>query len=40
MLDMQAPLIPGNVENANSYNFSVRFKVLNTMPSDWWCDEQ
>jgi hypothetical protein len=40
MLDMQTPLIPGNVENVNSYNFPVRFKVLNTISSDWWCDEQ
>jgi hypothetical protein len=40
MLDMKAPLIPGNVGNANSYDFPVRFKVLESMPSDWWCDEQ
>jgi hypothetical protein len=40
MLDMQAPLIPGNVGNANSYNFPVRFKVLDTIPSDWYCDRQ
>lgn len=40
MLDMDAPLIPGNVGNANSYNFPVRFKVLKGMPSDWWCDEE
>ena len=39
MLDMQAPLIPGNVGNANSYNFPVRFKVLEGVPSDWWADE-
>lgn len=38
MLDMTAPLIPGNVGNANSYDFPVRFKVLKDMPSDWWCD--
>ncbi len=40
MLDMKAPLIPGNVGNANSYDFPVRFKVLQTVPSDWWCDAQ
>ena len=40
MLDMKAPLIPGNVGNANSYDFPVRFKVLETVPSDWWCDAQ
>jgi len=40
MLDMKAPLIPGNVGNANSYDFPVRFKVLETVPSDWWCDVQ
>jgi hypothetical protein len=40
MLDMKAPLIPGNVGNAYSYNFPVRYKVLKTMPSDWWDDEQ
>ena len=40
MLDMKAPLIPGNVGNATSYDFPVRFKVLQTVPSDWWCDAQ
>ena len=39
MLDMGAPLIPGNVGNAMSYNFPVRYKVLKGVPSDWWCDE-
>lgn len=38
MLDMPAPLIPGNVGNAYSYNFPVRFKVLKGVPSDWWGD--
>ena len=40
MLDMQAPLIPGNVGNATSYGFPVRYKILDTLPSDWWCDEE
>ena len=40
MLDMQAPLIPGNVGNATSYGFPVRYKMLDTLPSDWWCDEE
>jgi len=40
MLDMQAPLIPGNVGNANSYSFPVRYKILDSIPSDWWCDKQ
>ncbi len=39
MLDMEAPLIPGNVGNAMSYDFPVRFKVMKGLPSDWWCDE-
>lgn len=39
MLDMKAPLIPGNVGNARSYDFPVRFKVLENMPADWWGDE-
>jgi hypothetical protein len=39
MLDMKAPLIPGNVGNAASYEFPVRYKVLSGVPSDWWCDE-
>ncbi|MGX8702576.1 aspartate/glutamate racemase family protein [Caproiciproducens sp.] len=39
MLDMGAPLVPGNVGNAYSYNFPVRFKVLKGVPSDWWCDD-
>lgn len=39
MLDMTAPLIPGNVGNAASYDFPVRFKVID-IPSDWWCDRQ
>jgi len=40
MLDMKAPLIPGNVGNASTYGFPVRYKVLDTIPSDWWCDEE
>jgi len=40
MLDMKAPLIPGNVGNANSYDFPVRYKILKSVPSDWWCDEE
>lgn len=39
MLKMKAPLIPGNVGNANSYKFPVRFKVID-LPADWWCDKQ
>lgn len=39
MLDMDAPLIPGNVGNAASYEFPVKYKVLKGLPSDWWCDE-
>jgi len=38
MLDMEAPLIPGNVGNAMSYDCPVRYKVLKGMPSDWWSD--
>jgi len=40
MLDTKAPLIPGNVGNASTYSFPVRFKVLEGMPIDWWCDEK
>ena len=40
MLDMKAPLPPGNVGNAKSYNFPVRYKVLTGIPSDWWNDEE
>jgi aspartate/glutamate racemase len=40
VLDLKAQLFPGNVANANSYNFPVRFKVLESIPSDWWCDSQ
>ena len=40
MLDTTYPLIPGNVGNATSYDFPVRFKVLEGIPSDWWCDEE
>lgn len=39
MLDMGAPLIPGNVGNAYSYDFPVRYKVLKGVPADWWGDE-
>ena len=39
MLDMGAPLIPGNVGNAMSYDFPVKYKVLEGVPSDWWADE-
>jgi Asp/Glu/hydantoin racemase len=40
MLDMKAPLIPGNVGNASTYKFPVRYKVLAGIPSDWWCDAE
>ena len=40
MLDMKAPLIPGNVGNASTYTFPVRYKVLEGIPSDWWCDAE
>jgi hypothetical protein len=40
MLDMKAPGIPGNVGNANSYDFPVRYKVLKNIPCDWWCDQE
>lgn len=39
MLDMKAPLIPGNVGNATSYKFPVRFKIID-LPADWWCDKE
>lgn len=39
MLDMDAPLIPGNVGNAMSYDFPVKYKVLKGLPADWWGDE-
>ena len=34
------PAIPGNVANASTYQFPVRYKVLEGIPSDWWCDEE
>ena len=40
VLDLKAQLYPGNVGNANSYNFPVRYKILDSIPSDWWCDKQ
>lgn len=40
MLDLKSPLLPGNVGNALSYDFPVRYKVMKGMPADWWCDEQ
>lgn len=40
MLDIQAGLIPGDVGNAYSYDFPVRFKILRDMPGNWWCDEK
>ncbi len=40
MLDMKAPLIPGNVGNASTYHFPVRYKVLESIPSDWWRDAE
>ncbi len=40
MLDTTYPLIPGNVGNATTYDFPVRFKVLKEIPSDWWCDAE
>lgn len=40
MLDLKAPLLPGKVGNARSYDFPVRYKVMKGLPADWWCDEQ
>ena len=40
MLESTAPNIPGNVGNAASYSFPVRFKVLKGIPSVWWRDEE
>ena len=40
MVDIDAPLIPGNVGNAYSYDFPVRFKALKGFPPNWWGDEQ
>jgi len=40
VLDLKAPLIPGNVGNASTYDFPVRFRVLEGMPCDWWFDEE
>ena len=40
MLDTTYPLIPGNVGNATTYDFPVRFKLLKGIPSDWWCDAE
>ena len=37
MLATKAPLLPGNVGNAVSYDFPVRYKVVD-IPADWWCD--
>lgn len=39
MVDMTAPLIPGDVGNALSYDFPVRYKVLKNIPPDWYFDE-
>jgi len=36
----RAPLLPGNVGNASTYNFPVRIKNVEDFPSDWWCDEE
>ena len=40
MLDTTYPLIPGNVGNATTYNFPVRYRALEGIPSDWWCDAE
>jgi len=36
----RAPLPPGNVGNASTYNFPVRIKNIEDFPSDWWCDKE
>ncbi len=36
----RAPLPPGNVGNASTYDFPVRIKNVEDFPSDWWCDEE
>lgn len=40
VLETTYPAVPGNVANASTYNFPVRYKVLEGIPSDWWCDEE
>jgi hypothetical protein len=40
ILDTKAPLIPGNVGNASTYELPVRFKLLEGMPIDWWFDRE
>ncbi|MGD8447405.1 MAG: aspartate/glutamate racemase family protein [Desulfobacterales bacterium] len=40
VLETTYPAIPGNVANASTYQFPVRYKVLEGIPSDWWCDEE
>jgi aspartate/glutamate racemase len=40
VLETTYPAVPGNVANASTYNFPVRYKVLEGIPSDWWCDAE
>ncbi len=37
LLNTTYPKAPGNVANACSYSFPVRYKVM-AIPTDWWCD--
>lgn len=37
VLNTTYPAFPGNVANATSYSFPVRYKVMD-IPTDWWCD--
>lgn len=39
VLNTTYPAFPGNVANATSYSFPVRFKVMD-IPTDWWCDKR
>ncbi|MBR2189346.1 MAG: hypothetical protein IJ860_08075 [Eubacterium sp.] len=40
MLPVQSPALPGNVGNAASFSYPVRYRTLKGFNPDWWNDEE
>lgn len=40
LLPVRSPALPGNVGNADSFNYSVRYKVMKDISPDWWVDSE
>ncbi|MEL7566852.1 MAG: hypothetical protein AAGU27_18495 [Dehalobacterium sp.] len=40
LLPVQSPALPGNVGNAYSFDYPVRYKVMKDISPDWWVDSE